>query len=91
MDIPDTLARKIELFRRSGRFFRYEDELFSEASWIAVMLGQGIVPETWDPLVDTIDPRAVVRKMAGLRDIIARTAEAMPTHEAFIARYCAAA
>jgi len=91
MDIPDTLARKIELFRRSGRFFRYEDELFSEASWIAVMLGQGVVPDTWDPLVDTIDPRAVVRKMAGLRDIIARTAEAMPTHEAFIASYCPAA
>ncbi|WP_417231943.1 tryptophan halogenase family protein [Brevundimonas sp.] len=90
MDIPETLSRKIELFRSSGRVFRYDDELFSEASWTAVMLGQGVMPGTWDPLVDAINPHALARKLAGLRNIIACTAEAMPTHEAFIARYCAA-
>lgn len=91
MDIPDSLARKMELFRSSGRFFRYDDELFSEASWIAVMLGQNIEPATWDPLVEVVDPSAAARKLEGLRTIIRRTAEAMPTHEAFLAKYCPAA
>ena len=90
MEVPDTLARKIELFRSGGRFFRYDDELFSEASWVAVMLGQGIHPVGHDPLVDTIDPRAVAEKLAALRGIIRRTAQAMPTHDAFLARYCPA-
>ena len=88
---PDSLSRRIELFRAGGRFFREGDELFSEASWIAVMIGQNIMPEGHDPLADAVDTGAVSRKLAGLRDIIARTAQAMPGHEAFVRRHCAAA
>ncbi len=40
MDIPDSLAQKIGLFRETGRVFRRNDELFAENSWIQVMLGQ---------------------------------------------------
>ncbi|MEZ5946256.1 MAG: tryptophan 7-halogenase [Hyphomonas sp.] len=53
-DIPDTLATKIELFRSKGRIFRFEDELFGEANWVSVLLGQGIVPSAWDPMVDLL-------------------------------------
>jgi len=90
MELPETLARKIELFRRRGRFFRYEDELFAESSWIAVLLGQGIIPEDYDPLVDAIDPADVRRKLDRIREVFARAAEAMPRHEEWIARNCPA-
>ncbi|MEM1380985.1 MAG: tryptophan halogenase family protein, partial [Pseudomonadota bacterium] len=49
MDIPDTLQEKIELFRTTGQIFREEDELFTETSWAAVMLGQGIEMEGASP------------------------------------------
>lgn len=90
MDIPETLTRKMELFRAGGRIFRYDDELFSDASWVSVMLGQHITPTGHDPLVDLVDSAALARKMSGLRQIIRKTAEAMPGHEAFLAAYCKA-
>jgi tryptophan 7-halogenase len=89
MDIPESLSRKIELFRARGRLFRYEDELFSDASWTAVMMGQGLMPESYDPLAETLDPAEIghmVEKMGALFDTAARQ---MPTHAEFIARNCA--
>lgn len=90
MEVPDTLNRKLDLFRSGGRIFRYDDELFSDASWVSVMLGQNIMPTSHDPLVDVVDGAAVAQKMSGLRQIIRKTAEAMPLHDDFIASYCKA-
>ncbi|MGH8224384.1 MAG: tryptophan halogenase family protein, partial [Woeseiaceae bacterium] len=39
MEIPGSLAHRIELFRETGRVFRAPNELFAENSWIQVMLG----------------------------------------------------
>jgi tryptophan 7-halogenase len=89
MEIPESLSRKIELFRARGRLFRYEDELFSDASWTAVMMGQGLMPQGHDPMADTLDPREIgymVEKMAAMFDAAARQ---MPTHAEFIAQHCA--
>lgn len=90
MAVPETLARRIALFRSGGRFMRDGDELFNEASWVAVMTGQNVLPDDHDPLADGMAASLLSQKLAGLRGIIGKTAQAMPTHEAFIARYCAA-
>ncbi len=57
MDIPDSLRHKIELFREAARVFRYEEELFSRPSWVAVFLGQNIVPTRCDPIVASLPQR----------------------------------
>ena len=87
MAIPDTLARKIDLFRATGRLFRYEDELFSESSWIAVLLGQGIMPKTYEPLADIIDPALAQRRLAAVARVIQDLAAGLPRHEDFLADY----
>ena len=90
MEIPETLSRKIDLFRATGRLFRFEDELFSEASWIAVLLGQGIIPSAYEPLADAVDRPLTDRRMDAIAKVIRDIAADMPGHEAFIARYCRA-
>ncbi|WP_371310832.1 tryptophan halogenase family protein [Hyphomonas sp.] len=90
MDIPDTLATKIELFRSKGRIFRFEDELFGEANWVSVLLGQGIVPSAWDPMVDSLSDADLRRNTAQIYQAIQQTAEQLPRHEDFIQRFCAA-
>jgi len=90
MAIPDSLAAKIELFRSSGRLYRQDEELFSETSWLAVMLGQRITPQDYHPVVDAYDIEVVGQHLAGLTEVIARSANEMPTHAAFIAEHCAA-
>ena len=86
MAIPETLGRKLDLFRNRGRFFRYDDELFAESSWVAVMLGQGIMPAGWDPLADAIPLDQAAHTLDRLKTMFARAAEAMPPHEAWLAR-----
>ena len=89
MSIPDSLQRKMELFRSNGRIFRDGQELFAEASWLQVMVGQGIVPRAYHPFAD-LRPEAEV--MAYLKDVelvIAKCVNAMPAQADFIAQHCA--
>jgi tryptophan halogenase len=90
MAIPETLATRIELFRARGRLFRFEDELFADANWIAVMVGQNIVPEAYDPLADAVDIRAVKDSADRMRDLFQRAAESLPMLRAFLDQCCAA-
>lgn len=90
MAVPETLQRKMELFRSKGRIFRYEDELFAEANWLSVLLGQNINPRTWDPVADTLDFASVKRHLANIREAIRKTAESMPSHQTYIDRHCSA-
>ncbi|MCI4643168.1 MAG: tryptophan 7-halogenase [Hyphomonadaceae bacterium] len=90
MEIPERLAYKIDHFRREGRLVSDERELFHNPSWIAVYLGQGIVPARAPALASmrTLVPAA--ERLADIRRAMAEAVAAMPAHEDFIARYCAA-
>src|SRR5688572_5586347 len=90
MPIPDGLRDNIELFRDSGRFLRNGEEMFADVSWVQVMLGQGIAPQGWSPLVDQVPEADLRRFIAGVGDTIGRCVDAMPTHQQFIDRFCAA-
>ncbi len=90
MPVPDSLQGRIDLFRATGRVFRLDDELFAADSWLAVLLGQNIQPRSWDPMADGLPVDMVRNRLAGIRHVIARTAGAMPDHEAFLKQYCPA-
>jgi tryptophan halogenase len=90
MEIPDSLAEKVDLWSAKGRVFREQYDLFTEDSWIAVLLGQRKFPQSHDPLVNMLPLDESARFLASVRDVILKTAEAMPSHADFIARNCAA-
>jgi tryptophan halogenase len=88
MSIPDSLQQKIELFSAKGRALPTPDDLFTEHSWIAVMLGQGVEPQGYDPLVDALPVENLRRLVRHARDVVSKTALAMPLHQAFIDQNC---
>ncbi|UPG94463.1 tryptophan halogenase family protein [Luteibacter aegosomatissinici] len=90
MAVPDTLKEYTDLFRHSGRFFRNADEMFGLVSWVQVMVGQGIMPTGYDPLVDQMSDEDLPRFLASIRDVVSKNVDLMPTHEQFIARECPA-
>ena len=90
MEIPDSLAQKVELWCGKGRLFRGQYDLFTDDSWIAVLLGQRKFPRSHDPLTETIPREEVDRFMASIRDVIQKTALAMPMHQQFIDHHCRA-
>ncbi|WP_374275185.1 tryptophan halogenase family protein [Brevundimonas sp.] len=90
MDVPETLERKIELFQANGRIFREDEELFAEESWIQVLLGQGVVPRGYDPLVDVKTPAQIDEYLGNVEAVIRKCVAVMPSHADFVARVCPA-
>lgn len=89
-DVPDGLAAKLDLWQSKGRLFREGRELFGTASWVAVLLGQGVRPEETEPAVDAIDPAMMRNMLEKMRLSYRQMAEHMPTHADFISRACPA-
>ena len=85
MELPDTLREKIELFREAGLFMREEDELFLDDSWGQVMIGQGIMPESWSPLADNVPGEDLGPFLDSLAKSYRVRAESLPTHREFVA------
>jgi len=90
MSIPDTLTQKIEQFKRNGRIFRTNNEMFNDLSWLEVMHGQGIRPAAYHPLVDVLSEEEIEKRLASVKAVIERSVDVMPTHEEFIAENCVA-
>ncbi|KAF1710521.1 tryptophan halogenase [Pseudoxanthomonas kalamensis DSM 18571] len=90
MDIPEELKDVIRLFRDSGRFYRNGEEMFAEMSWIQIMLGQGIVPGDYHPLVDRLPAEELAKYMTSVGNTIENCVAAMPPLQAFIDRHCKA-
>jgi len=90
MDVPETLTEKIELFRTNGQIFREEDELFTETSWAAVMLGQGIEMEGSSPIASALNPAELKPEIDGMEQSIRYLVQRLPGHGEFVSRYCPA-
>ena len=84
MDVPDSLQRKIDLFAGKGRLFREGYDLFSNPSWVAVCLGQGIMPQSAEPAADALDEDKVAAALEQMRRGYLDTAQRMPTHGDFL-------
>ncbi|MEJ2815055.1 tryptophan halogenase family protein [Caulobacter sp. CCG-8] len=87
MPIPDSLAERIELFRERGQLVIHPDEMFTPTSWLAVLLGQGVHPRSYSPLVADQDSRAIAEGFRNMKALVARRVEAMPGHADYLKRH----
>lgn len=87
MAIPDSLSHKMSLFKDAGRVFRYEDELFSRPSWVAVMLGQNVIPGTVDPIVGGLPVAQIQQSLASMTAGMVRATATLPPHADYLRRF----
>ena len=73
------------MFRSSGRIFREHDELFTETSWLAAMVGQGVAAGGYHPVADMLTDGETLERLTHIRQVIARTAEQLPSQDEFLA------
>ncbi len=81
MVLPASLIEKEAQFRRSGRLLLGTDDLFKEASWLAVFDGQGIEAEDYNPLADLLDSRTNLAQLEQIEQVIGRSLPTLPVHE----------
>jgi tryptophan halogenase len=90
MEVPTSLADRLDTYRSSGRVLREADELFTKTSWLAVMNGQGAEALDEDPLALTIPDDQAAAGLARICASAAAAVKAMPAHEDFISAHCRA-
>ena len=90
MSIPDSLTHRIELFKQAGRVFKVPTELFGETSWIQVMLGQGLEPEQYHPIVNMMTDDELTKFLNGIQGSVDKLVGQLPEHQRFIDYYCKA-
>lgn len=89
MQIPDSLRDRIDLFRAHGHVSAYEHGLFLIPSWIAVLIGQRVIPGEADSRVDRTPDDHVLRHLTGLKAHMAQAAGSMEDHAAYLRRFTA--
>jgi tryptophan halogenase len=90
MEVPESLRRRMALYRSRGRIVREGGELFAEVAWQQVMEGQGLVPEGHHPLADLIAEDETAEYLDNVQGVIAQCVGVMPSHAEYIAQHCKA-
>ena len=86
LEPPTGLADKLALFASSGRIIREHNELFTETSWLSVMVGQGVHARAFHPVSLMLDDAETRRRLSHIREVVASAVRQMPTQDEFVAQ-----
>jgi tryptophan 7-halogenase len=90
MQLPESLSRRINMFKERAHAWQADGELFKLDSWTHVMLGQGIMPAHYHQLTRAISDADLKRLLEGIKTPIANAVQRMPSHQEFVDHYCKA-
>jgi tryptophan halogenase len=88
MPIPESLSRRTNLFRETGRIFIKPGELFLIDSWLQVMMSQGIVPKQYHPIVNIVEREELEKFLSSYRATVEQEVKKLPMHGDFLKEYC---
>lgn len=88
MPVPASLTHRIEMFADAAKVYKHGNELFGESSWIQVMMGQGILPKQYHPIVDMMDDEELKAFLNNIKSTVKRKVDTLPAHADFVQHYC---
>ncbi|NVJ65050.1 MAG: tryptophan 7-halogenase [Gammaproteobacteria bacterium] len=87
IDIPDSLKERMELFQATGQFHERDYELFLKDNWLAVLIGQGVYPQSYDKRLDQFKDQDIAYLLAALKGQIQQKVSTMPSHKEILQRF----
>jgi tryptophan halogenase len=90
MEIPDELQHRMDWFVNSGHIVDCDKEIFISASWLAVLLGQQQIPQSYHARVDCLPNEQVAGILNKMKTTIKDAVSTMPSHTQTIDKYCKA-
>jgi len=85
MELPETLAFKLDVWRRNGVLHQYDEEGFDATSWLAIHAGMEHWPERDDPVFTEVPRERAKSVLQARRDGIAAQVERMSAHHRTLA------
>lgn len=89
MSIPDSLQHKYDVWNSQGRFFRFDEELFTTPSWVQVFLGQRVVPKDCHGIAKLLTADDTKDYLKRVNGILKQAVSQLPTHREYINQTCA--
>lgn len=90
LELPESLRQRVEEFEAVCQVQPRTDELFTQSSWLQVLVGQGLEPRSWNPIADRHTPAKLQEFLDAVERAAIETVRPMPRHIDFLARLCAA-
>lgn len=90
MDIPESLAHRMAIFKENGYAWPDDVSLFRVDSWVQVMMGQGLMPEQHHKGSRVLPTQGLKEQLKSLRTMIENSVSQLPAHADFIQKYCPA-
>ena len=90
LTLPDSLQEKLDAWLSRGYVLKYEFGVFLPPSWIAVMLGQNLIPAHHDPRIDRYTLGDIKTRLDQIRTETAKAVQATPTQKSFLQSHGAA-
>jgi len=90
MTLPDSLQAKIDNWLMRGHISRYDFGAFLPPSWLAVFIGQNLIPKNCDIRVNKMTSKDIQTQAEDIRANIKNSVHKSPEHAAFIRMHGAA-
>ena len=87
LSVPVRLEQKINAFRDTATIFNEQNDIFRDASWVQVMMGQGIMPNDYHPSADVHSDQAILDIMSKILEAKQQPLGQMLSHDDFLARF----
>jgi tryptophan halogenase len=84
MALPESLTRKIALYRTRGLIQQFDSESFFDPSWLCMYGNLGIDAGSWDPLTNLVPLPELAEVTRRVRDDIRRISQAATPHKEFL-------
>lgn len=84
MKIPDRLRHKMQMFADSAAIFNDNSDIFRDASWLQVLMGQGSYPTDYHPAAKVPSQNELLQAMQKLLDTKRQPLGALKAHDDFL-------
>ena len=88
--VPESLKRKIDLFVSRGVLEYNPGDLFKPPSWFSIYEGMGVVPNNYDPFVDSVNTAQLKSVISQVKSLMLQMADSLPPHAEYLQKYCPA-
>ncbi len=83
------LVHKVEAFRARGETVHYEHETFTIDDWQSLLVGHGVLPESYDPAADRTPPELRNSELRRILGFIRQKVESQRLHADYLRSVCA--
>lgn len=87
MAIPPRLEQKIQAFKEGAAIFNDNNDIFRDASWLQVMLGQGLEPQDYHPAAKVPSKQELLATLEKIHLAKQQPLSKMLSHDEFLHRY----